>query len=717
MSSPERSARGCRAYEKDCVKGGRCVSLPTRVASALAAVAMGITIVPVIPGLWGSNVAAAGTKKDASNTCLGVYHLHEPREPYSSSYEWYGSYVWFGKYNGSPVKYRVLDPFGRKFGGDKLFLDCDSVLYHYSFDKTSKYTNDWEESDILNNLNNKFLQDSANFTDAEYYSVAYSKIGGGEAYASGSFEEYAYGESAANQYARVFLLDASDVTNKAYGYYEGSGVSLEKGSSDWASGNWSQEIVYSRKKKDLDGSVSSWWLRSYVFGKQSVSSIGGPDSSLYAGSVADSGYLSYDSVNIDLGVSPALNINHDSILMYTAVKGSISRWGTEYKLTLLDEALDGRVEYDQGWSFSGSTITMQATVNDNRYSRISVLVTKDTYDDPYAKILYYGDTNRTYSGNRCTVKFDLPSDLNIKNLGSDYHVYLITEKVNGDHYSDYASVPYEVLLPTTQITSFESSRSGIEIKWNAVTGFTRYNVYRSLSANDSFKYVASITDGSCKYLDTDVAMGMYYYYKVCPYTKVNGSTVYGTMSDYKYVYCPIYLDLTVTPKSGVTMRLNWNDVAEDAVYYIYMGSENNGYFTREKATTGTSTSITGLTAGKLYYFSVEVVIDRGPGYVKTAESPCVKAVPLATPTMESATYTSGKGVTLTWTKASGADRYNVYRYNSSTGKYDYVTSVLGGNLTYTDPAGKKGDYYKVRAYKKYDGVVYYGGWSNAKAGK
>ncbi|MBO4928032.1 MAG: hypothetical protein J5379_07270, partial [Clostridiales bacterium] len=65
-------------------------------------------------------------------------------------------------------------------------------------------------------------------------------------------------------------------------------------------------------------------------------------------------------------------------------------------------------------------------------------------------------------------------------------------------------------------------------------------------------------------------------------------------------------------------------------------------------------------------------------------------------------------------KASGADRYNIYRSTSENGTYEYIQSVQKVE-SFTDTTAEDGVtyYYKVRAYKKLDGIVYYGGYSAA----
>ncbi len=44
------------------------------------------------------------------------------------------SYVYFGKYNGNPVKYRVLSKNTNGFGGTTMLLDCKILALTYADD-------------------------------------------------------------------------------------------------------------------------------------------------------------------------------------------------------------------------------------------------------------------------------------------------------------------------------------------------------------------------------------------------------------------------------------------------------------------------------------------------------------------------------------------------------------------------------------------------------
>lgn len=87
---------------------------------------------------------------------------------------------------------------------------------------------------------------------------------------------------------------------------------------------------------------------------------------------------------------------------------------------------------------------------------------------------------------------------------------------------------------------------------------------------------------------------------------------------------------------------------------------------------------------------------------------------IAPKAVEKLTATATKAsVTLKWSKVAGADGYRVYKYNSSTKKYESVKNVTATSVKLTGL--KSGTTYKfrVRAYKK-DGDTIYGEYSSVK---
>ena len=74
-------------------------------------------------------------------------------------------------------------------------------------------------------------------------------------------------------------------------------------------------------------------------------------------------------------------------------------------------------------------------------------------------------------------------------------------------------------------------------------------------------------------------------------------------------------------------------------------------------------------------------------------------------------------VSLSWKKADGAKKYQIYRATRKKGKYSKITTTK--KLTYEDTSLSKNKtyYYKVRAYYVKAGKNIYGSYSNVKSVK
>ena len=131
-----------------------------RLKKGLAILLTATMVVGLMPGTGTLQAQAEelGVAKTPTTTKtiagLGTSVIVDPTAPANDTDAWKGSYVYYGNYNGSPVKYRVLDASTTKFGGTTMLLDCDSILYAQMFDEdytaneAGKNLNDWSISDV-----------------------------------------------------------------------------------------------------------------------------------------------------------------------------------------------------------------------------------------------------------------------------------------------------------------------------------------------------------------------------------------------------------------------------------------------------------------------------------------------------------------------------------------------------------------------------------------
>ena len=363
---------------------------------------------------------------------------------------WRGSYVWYGKYEGDPVKYRVLAPNTDKYGSSTMLLDCDNILYFAPFDADGKPNsgatkqNQWAYSDIRAGLNGSaFLTRSNGFTTIEKNLIASSKsaghtltIGTGPGHVS-SWTKSTFGNYTALTGEKIFLLDSEDVSNTMYGYH------------------FCEDSVMSRTKIEVpktpqDDDLASWWLRS--------------DYSHYdtnAGFIYEASAIEYgDVISTDIGVSPALNVNRSMVVLSSLVSGKQGFPGANYKLTLQDNNITLGMQPNKMLSLFGSEgaygiqipFTLSGT-NASKVTNISVLILDKEYkpgNTNNANVLLYQDA---YYGGQLGVPatgyatVHLPADLPMGSMNRTYFVYLLAEEINGVHESDYTSEPMRVPSP------------------------------------------------------------------------------------------------------------------------------------------------------------------------------------------------------------------------------------------------------------------------------
>ncbi|MDY3745996.1 MAG: DUF6273 domain-containing protein, partial [Lachnospiraceae bacterium] len=381
---------------------------------------------------------------------LGTSVIVDPTAPANVTDVWKGSYVYYGNYNGSPVKYRVLDANTTDYSADgttqTMFLDCDSILYREKFDKDGtanadgKNFNDWSISDVKNSLNGDgFLNKEGVFTTDEKNAIAESNVDSHplttdsvdgvnvESETQSFFQNYV-----ALTGEKIFLLDVEELSNGAYGY---------------------SNTCKSCENRKKTGGTGWWWLRSAVDNNQVGIVITGEEVV---------GFFNFTGVaNSYPGVSPAFNVNLQSVLFSSVISGTAGETGAEYKLTLLDD--DMTIALGSGVTKSGNMVTIPYSIggtNGGNATQASVLILDKEYtagNTNGAKVLAYDKLNVDSFSTTGTGSFTLPDSLSGKKAGTDYHIYIVAEDVNEEKETDYASTPVEVHLwdaPTVKQMNF-----------------------------------------------------------------------------------------------------------------------------------------------------------------------------------------------------------------------------------------------------------------------
>ena len=387
----------------------------------IAAVVSAAMILTAVPGNLQKAPEAKAAETDKAIS-LGISQLANPQ---NGAAGWSGDYVYYGSFQNTPVKWRVLDTTGKAGNSSAeggILLQSDKILTQMAFEDGTDSANEhaseagtlaanqWGVSDVRTWLQGtgafQFMS-SSNFSAIEQAGVMKTTKAAGTSPVSLLTSQGLKEDT-------IFLLDAGDLANTAYGYQYSNGLT--------------------------DASVGDfWWLRSAhaEFGSGN-------------GYVLSGGYVYYNfSSDKKGGVVPAFNLNPSNVLFLSDAKGSkneeLAAPATgdirEWKFTLLDSSQS--LEIGEDVTRNMQDLSVPYLYTGKGANRISVLITDRDYTESGANIKYYGKVSEDSVEEDGSVDFTLPEDFDEE---TDC-VYLVAEQANGANKTDYAAAPVEVEIP------------------------------------------------------------------------------------------------------------------------------------------------------------------------------------------------------------------------------------------------------------------------------
>ena len=281
-------------------------------------------------------------------------------------------------------------------------------------------------------------------------------------------------------------------------------------------------------------------------------------------------------------------------------------------------------------------------------------------------------------------------------------------------YSNIVSGRAKAAIPAApRVTIGTSSASGKpQLTWAAVDGAAKYDVYRSNSADGTFSKVGS-TDKTT-YVNTGAVKGVTYFYKIRAVGASGASGFSNTVAIHVagVVKAPAAVVLSGIKADAAGITVTWKTTANADTYNVLRrDASNTAWKVIARGVSGTSYKDTTVARGVMYSYTVQGVaadgVTTGP-YDTTGKSAKVTASASTTPgyvTMKDARrVTIGeKGILLTWTTATNAKTYNVYRAANPPKSGDTLRPVPAskwvlvakkvGALSWKDTTGTSGTTY------------------------
>ena len=198
-----------------------------------------------------------------------------------------------------------------------------------------------------------------------------------------------------------------------------------------------------------------------------------------------------------------------------------------------------------------------------------------------------------------------------------YKVYALSSRTT---YADSAATlvgPCVCKCAAPTVTSGNNASSGkITLKWSAVEGATKYEIWRSGTKNGT--YTRMYTTTSISYTNSTSYAGYTYYYKVKAVCGTNAAAN-SEFSAIKERTCDCAAPVVKISLNNGDPRLTWDKVYNADSYTIYRATTANGTYTKMYTTKYTSYTNTTAAAGKTYYYKVVANCSRS-SYATSAYS-------------------------------------------------------------------------------------------------
>ena len=244
----------------------------------------------------------------------------------------------------------------------------------------------------------------------------------------------------------------------------------------------------------------------------------------------------------------------------------------------------------------------------------------------------------------------------------------------------------------------------ITLNWNKVSKATGYQV--EMYTNGTWKTLSTLSGTS--YTASDLSQKTAYRLRVRAIRNYNYINYYGDYTEKDITIRPANTPkgLSSSVNTSSSNTITWesmNGVSGYSVYqwigtsdsYKKLGDTAYPYYTNSGKSSGTMYTY----RVKAYYVSDNVMQYSKPAQVVTCTLPANVTVTTA--------KRSGSNISLAWNKISKATGYEIYVKSGSSWKK--LTTTSGKSYTAKNLSGTKT--FRIRAYRKYNGVNYYGAYT------
>lgn len=275
------------------------------------------------------------------------------------------------------------------------------------------------------------------------------------------------------------------------------------------------------------------------------------------------------------------------------------------------------------------------------------------------------------------------------------------QRIEGAYSSEFTTC---TLPANVSFSLCSTDVDSITLNWNKVSKATGYQV--EMYTNGTWKTLSTLSGTS--YTVSNLSQNTAYRFRVRAIRNYNYINYYGGYTEKDITIRPANTPegLSSSANTSSSNTITWksmNGVSGYSVYqwigttdsYRKLGDNAYPYYTNSGKSSGTMYTY----RVKAYYVSDNVMQYSKPAQVVTCTLPANVTVKTA--------KRSGSKISLAWNKVSKATGYEIYVKSGRSWKK--LTTTSGKSYTAKNMSGTKT--FKIRAYRKYNGVNYYGAYT------
>lgn len=278
--------------------------------------------------------------------------------------------------------------------------------------------------------------------------------------------------------------------------------------------------------------------------------------------------------------------------------------------------------------------------------------------------------------------------------------------------SSYSNVHSGTPLAKPEISSIVSKAgSQLKLKWKAVSGAEKYEVYRSGTKDGKYTKIATTTGRT--YTDRKRTTQKEYFYKIrARGGEQNGYSSYCTIKSGWAVKKAVIR--SVSSHTSTSLRLKWKMVANAYGYRIQRSTSKKGTYktVAELKKNKTYYVDKGVKAKKKYYYRIQALNRVGGVTGCGSYSNPVSGSTITSTALVYVKSNSSTAMEIKWKKDKGAYAYSVKRSTKKKGPYEKIAEIRDHNITtYEDKnvIGGQRYYYVVETIVNKKGVKGYSG--------